>query len=75
MAKKYYGSSRQEDGGMLKEDHSKVANLPQDVKYISWPSMEGDYMDYSLNDRMSGVDNQMRDDSVVAKRNKSKSKY
>lgn len=73
--KKYYGMNRHEDGGMLKEDHSKVANLPQDVKYGPWPNLDSDYMNYDLNDRSSGVDMQMRDDARKAKGHKSKSKY
>lgn len=41
--------------GMLSEDHSAPANLPQDVKHEYYPKC--DYMDrYELDDTIQGLD-------------------
>lgn len=51
------------DAGMLYEDHSAIANLPQDVKIKPYPKT-GPYMPEVLNDDLSGIDAQMNyDDS------------
>ena len=47
-----------EDGGMIREDRSAIANLPQDVKIKPYP-MTGPYMPEGLDDTISGVDHQM----------------
>ncbi len=75
--KKYYNGNegmRHEDGGMLHEDRSAIANLPQDVKYHAWPEAN-DYRDYNLNDNIMGIDVQMKDDSKRGKRDKYPQKY
>lgn len=50
-----------EDGNMLNESHSAIANMPQDVKYHTW-SMTPMGGRYKLNDDISGIDVQIRDD-------------
>lgn len=49
-----------EDGGMISEDKSAIANLPQNVmiKAYSRPA----YSSYNLNDDIKGIDVQIRDD-------------
>ena len=55
--KKYY------DGGMISEDRSAVANLPQGVVMKNYP--KNAYMTYSeLNDTIRVIDNQTRDDAT-----------
>lgn len=49
------------DAGMIHEDHSAVANLPRNVKYVEYPQV-GYNSDPALNDRLSGVDGQMNED-------------
>jgi len=54
--KKYY------DGGMISEDRSATANLPQNVIMKVYPKVG--FMNYSeLNDTIRVVDNQMNDDA------------
>ncbi len=62
------------DFGMISEDHSTVANLPQQKKYHAWPK-NNVYESYDLDDTIRGVDEQMGADVSMAKRLKSKSKY
>lgn len=51
-----------EDGSMLNEDRSQVANLPQEVIMKFYPKV--DYAHYSpLNDTIASVDNQIDKDS------------
>lgn len=45
------------DAMMIYEDHSAVANLPQQVIYKPWPSARH-YTDYGLDDTISGIDHQ-----------------
>jgi hypothetical protein len=79
MAKRYHGSQgayaghddrvRQEraDGGMIHEDKSAIANLPQNVMIKSYPN-PNDYAVYGLNDTIASVDHQMRADSKGKKK-------
>jgi hypothetical protein len=46
------------DAGMIHEDHSAIANLPQNVMIKPYP-MVGAYMDEGLDDTIRGVDHQM----------------
>ena len=50
-----------QDSMMIREDHSAIANLPQDVKYVLYP-MEPYYNNPHLDDTLRGADRQMRDD-------------
>ena len=72
MAKRHYsdgmyegheGRRKQEmeDGGMIREDRSAIANLPQEVMMKAYPKT-GPYMPEDLNDTISGVDSQMDGD-------------
>jgi hypothetical protein len=47
-----------EDAGMIHEDHSAVANLPQGVMMKYYPKESG-YMPENLDDTLRGVDRQM----------------
>lgn len=86
MAKKYHGRSKmytgydngrsmeKRDSGMLSEDRSAVANLPQDVIVKQYPRCPYG-LDSYLDDTMSGIDKQIGSDDGAARRNRSKSKY
>lgn len=51
------------DAGMITEDHSQIANLPQGVMIKAYPKT-GPYMPEGLDDTIRGVDRQMdMDDS------------
>ena len=59
MAKKRYYDDNY--SGMISEDKSAIANLPQNVKYVQYP--ESPYWsEPGLNDNLRGVDRQMADD-------------
>lgn len=73
MAKKRYYSDayagyddrrRQEleDSMMIKEDRSKIANLPQEVMIKEYPQSPY-YAQPKLNDTVRGVDRQLSDDA------------
>lgn len=59
-----------EDGGMIREDRSAVANLPQMMMMKPYP-MTGPYMPEGLDDTIKGVDHQMSelDDRQRARNN------
>lgn len=82
MAKKRHYSSMKDDaearimrtGGMISEDHSAFANLPQHVVMKEYK--KPDYTDFdNLDDTITGIDRQIGGDVSQAKRHKSKSKY
>jgi hypothetical protein len=74
MAKRHYVSDgayageasrkrmEKEDGGMISDDMSAVANLPQEVMYKPWPSQDM-YMPEDLRDDIRSVDEQMNMDN------------
>lgn len=86
MAKKrYYSSGAYEgmesrraqetaDGGMIKEDRSAIANLPQNVMIKAYPKVDP-YGVYHLNDTIKGVDRQMSDDGEEKKTGEFPEKY
>lgn len=47
-----------EDAGMIREDHSQIANLPQNVMMTPYPHT-GPYLPEGLDDTIRGVDHQM----------------
>ncbi len=47
-----------EDAGMIHEDHSAIANMPQNVMIKPYPKT-GPYMPEGLDDTIRGVDDQM----------------
>ena len=55
------------DAGMLHDDKSAVANMPQDVKYKPWGNDFKGFDSY-LNDDISGINKQMDMDEAGAKR-------
>ena len=66
---RYYDSKKEKP--MIENDPSAPANLPQDVKYVDWPSA-----DYSGNegyaDGLHGIDEQIKADMPKMKKNKGK---
>jgi hypothetical protein len=72
MAKRYYDggyagmdsrkAQEREDGSMIKEDHSAMANLPQNVIMKPWPTA-GTYLPENLDDTISGINRQVGLDS------------
>lgn len=74
---KYYEQERKreaKDGGMLHEDHSAVANMPQQVKYQPWPDGH-DYLDGSLDDTIRGVDQLTNENVNKAKKHIKNTKW
>ena len=49
------------DGGMISEDHSKMANMPTEVVMKFYPKMR--YSTYDLDDTIHGIDAQQSADS------------
>jgi hypothetical protein len=47
-----------QDGGMIREDRSAIANLPQNVMIKAYPYAGAD-MPEGLDDTISGIDHQM----------------
>lgn len=62
------------DFEMISEDHSAVANLPQQVKYHAWPKA-GHYAEYDLDDTIRGINKQMDEDGSGMRKHKSTKKY
>lgn len=62
------------DAGMIREDHSATANLPQDVKYHAWPANK-DYPRYGLDDTIRGIDKQEDEDYREMEKHKQRGKY
>ena len=63
--KKYHGSRPMKNGNasedhMIKNDNSKIANMPQDIKQMSYPYPS--MMDENYDDGISGIDHQMGED-------------
>lgn len=80
MAKRFYKKSAIQmeaaDSRMIKEDHSAVANLPQQVIQKEWPrTTYFDHSDLENWDNARGIDRQMDEDTNQASRHRSKSKY
>lgn len=77
MAKRYHGSyegmkdsrrMQEQDGAMLNEDHSAVANMPQMVKYHGWPD-SSIYTPENLDDTIRGINRQKNLDGSLMKKN------
>ena len=71
---KSYGSYHN-DSGMISEDRSAIANLPQHVIQKEYPQVSTYAMDFNLNDTSSGIDRQMYDDAKEVKRELFPEKY
>ena len=50
-----------QDAGMIREDRSKIANLPQEVMFKEYPKA-GPYLPEGLDDSIRSVDYQMDED-------------
>lgn len=61
-------SMEMHDAGMIHEDHSAVANLPQNVMMKSYPKGDN-YLPEDLDDTIRGVDGQMSLDNSQRRRN------
>jgi len=59
---------------MISEDHSAIANLPQQAIYKPWPKAEY-YADFDLNNNIRGIDDQIGADGRGMKKHKSTKKY
>lgn len=55
-----------QDGGMIREDHSAIANMPQEVMIKPYPA-ERDYMPEMIDDTIRGVDAQMGEEQSKRK--------
>lgn len=62
------------DAGMISEDHGAVANMPQEVKYVSWPKNARGLEGY-LDDSIRGIDKQMNEDEGMAHRHNAPHKW
>lgn len=69
MAKRYHNdghyegpesrrSQEMQDAGMIRENPSAIANLPQEVMIKPWPSA-GSYMPQELDDTIAGINKQV----------------
>jgi len=63
-----------QDAGMIHEDHSAIANLPQGVMMKPYPK-ERDYLPEVLNDDIRSVDEQMGADNNQRRKHFSPHKY
>lgn len=57
-----------EDGGMIRENPSAIANLPQEVMIKAYP-MSGAYLPEVLEDSIVGVDEQINKDDAQRRKN------
>lgn len=59
--------------GMISEDHSKLANLPQEVMMKSYPKT--DFISYDYDDTIRRIDATIDDSVDKLEKHKSKSMY
>lgn len=62
------------DSGMISENKSAIANLPQEVMYKMWPKAHH-YENYGLDDTIRGIDEQMSKDGNKMKSHLQPEKY
>ena len=85
MAKRHYSDGMYEgmegrrtqemqDGGMIREDRSAIANFPQEVMIKAYPKT-GPYMPEDLDDTIRGVDMQMDGDDSKRRKTFGPHKY
>ena len=85
MAKRHYNegyyegaegrrTQEMEDGGMIREDRSKIANLPQEVMIKAYPKT-GPWIPEDLDDTIRSVDKQMDDDDRLRQKTFNPHKY
>lgn len=75
--KRYHDRRKEEmrDAGMLHENHSEVANMPQEVKYHAWPKPKYGLMDSELDDTIAGINHQMDRDEEQGRKGMKPHKY
>lgn len=56
-----------EDAGMIREDHSAIANLPQNVMIKAYPKAYG-YLPEDLDDTIRGIDGQIELDDRLRRK-------
>lgn len=67
-------AQERQDGSMLSNDYNAIANLPQEPKMMLYERLP--YAKSSeLDDRLSGIDHQMRDDESMSKDERYPDKY
>jgi hypothetical protein len=54
------------DSGMIRENRSAIANLPQEVMIKPWPD-GGSYLPEPLDDTITGINRQKSEDSIRSK--------
>lgn len=64
-----------EDGRMLHEDHSAIANLPQNVKYVEYPKYGEGYLPENLDDTARGIEDQVAADDRMMMKHLKPEKY
>lgn len=64
-----------EQGGMIGNDESQIANVPQSVVYRAYPRTYSGMPDDSYNDTMDGIDRQMDKDDSQARKFMNPKKY
>lgn len=79
MAKRFYDSDprraqERKDFGMISEDHSAMANLPQNVVMREYSGNSHNF-DADINDTIRGVDGQISSDIGKANANKKPHKF
>ena len=76
--KKHHSSERRHnemrESGMISENKSAIANMPQEVMYKPYPRVY-DELDHGQDDTMRGIDRQLNEDHSVAKRHNKQSKW
>lgn len=60
--------------GMISENHNAVANMPQEVRYVAWPSYEVG-LDAGMDDTIRGINEQMNQDLAGGRRHLKPTKY
>ncbi len=64
----------QKDAGMIKNEHSKFANLPTEVMMKPYPEVPA-YMDFDMEDNIRGIDKQISNDNSKRRSGFSPHKY
>lgn len=64
----------EKDGHMIRNEHSKFANLPTEVMFKEYPRPEA-YMDFDMEDNIRGIDKQMGEDNSKRKAGFNPHKY
>lgn len=79
MPKRFYGNDvemrqQQKDAGMIKNDNTKLANLPTEVMMKAYPECPA-YMEMVMEDNIHGIDKQLNSDNAKRRSGMSPHKY